>query len=93
MRINPPGEEREEGEGKKPRVVGEPGGLEEDTRKKNNKKRWSKTVVIWKKEWLEKWVFLGKPKKQGCEELQVLLYAFSIKEKNTKVYKGCNKSG
>lgn len=39
MRINPPGEEREEGEGKKPRVVGEPGGLEEDTRKKNNKKR------------------------------------------------------
>lgn len=29
MRTNPPGEGREEGEGKKPRVVGEPGGLEE----------------------------------------------------------------
>lgn len=27
MRTNPPGEERDEGEGKKPRVVGEPGGL------------------------------------------------------------------
>lgn len=28
MRTNPPGEERDEGEGKKPTVVGEPGGLE-----------------------------------------------------------------
>lgn len=32
MRTNPPGEEREEGEGKKPTVVGEPGGLERDKR-------------------------------------------------------------
>lgn len=32
MRTNPPGEDREEGEGKKPRVVGEPGGLERDKR-------------------------------------------------------------
>lgn len=30
MRTNPPGEEREEGEGKKPKVVGEPGGLEKE---------------------------------------------------------------
>lgn len=28
MRTNPPGEDIEEGEGKKPMVVGEPGGLE-----------------------------------------------------------------
>lgn len=31
MRTNPPGEDREEGEGKKPMVVGEPGGLERET--------------------------------------------------------------
>lgn len=30
MRTNPPGEDREEGEGKKPMVVGEPGGLERE---------------------------------------------------------------
>lgn len=30
MRTNPPGEDIEEGEGKKPMVVGEPGGLEGD---------------------------------------------------------------
>lgn len=32
MRTNPPGEERDEGEGKKPTVVGEPGGLEKEKR-------------------------------------------------------------
>lgn len=32
MRTNPPGEEMEEGEGKKPTVVGEPGGLEKEKR-------------------------------------------------------------
>lgn len=32
MRTNPPGEEREEGEGKKPTVVGEPGGLKKGKR-------------------------------------------------------------
>ena len=34
MRTNPPGDEREEGEGKKPTVVGEPGGLEKDKKRR-----------------------------------------------------------
>lgn len=33
MRTIPPGEDREEGEGKKPIVVGEPGGLETEREK------------------------------------------------------------
>lgn len=33
MRTIPPGEDREEGEGKKPIVVGEPGGLETERKK------------------------------------------------------------
>lgn len=32
MRINPPGVDSDEGEGKNPTVVGEPGGLEKDRR-------------------------------------------------------------
>lgn len=33
MRTNPPGVDREEGEGKNPTVVGEPGGLKRKTRR------------------------------------------------------------
>lgn len=43
MRTNPPGEDREEGEGKKPTVVGEPGGLE--GKKKKNRSLLCEDVV------------------------------------------------
>lgn len=36
MRTNPPGEDIEEGEGKKPMVVGEPGGLERERDKRES---------------------------------------------------------
>ena len=40
MRTNPPGEEMEEGEGKKPTVVGDPGGLEKDGREGADRLLW-----------------------------------------------------
>lgn len=42
MRTKPPGEESEEGEGKKPMAVGEPGGLEE----KKKFRRHGNTVTL-----------------------------------------------
>lgn len=42
MRTNPPGDERDEGEGKKPKVVGEPGGL----KKKKKQRRLRQTVIM-----------------------------------------------
>lgn len=39
MRTNPPGEVRDEGEGKNPMVVGEPGGLEEESTEETDLKQ------------------------------------------------------